>query len=439
LFSLGVKSQQSTMGPKRPSHVSEGITNKFGADGKDISGNIKIINGVPSYIWHRGCGPTALGMVVGYYDGTGYENLIENDALTQTAEVNNAIANDLHYIDYSLPIDTYPELLADKSELGGAHASNCLADFMNTSWSSRGNYYGWSWSNYIAPSFTNYFSTKYSNHNILTIYIYYSNSDNWELYKNEINNNRPVVILVDSDGNGSTDHFVTGIGYDEDNMQYAIYDTWDNNIHWYKWRGMANGNDWGIYGFNIFKIINPPPANQEVSSTTLTTGTTDCFNATSTITVAGDGTQVIVESGASADFIAGQNIRFLPGFHAQAGSYTHGYITETGDYCVEVAPAIVAEETSTKEAVIVDAELTDFAEREMVVYPNPNSGEFTVEFRNFEGETRVMLFNSIGQLVHDELTTDREIRMNVPNAKSGMYFIKAVNGSRQFSQKIVVK
>lgn len=61
-------------------------------------------------------------------------------------------------------------------------------------------------------------------------------------------------MLVDSDGNGNTDHFVTGIGYDESNSTYAIYDTWDNNIHWYQWRGMSSSYSWGIYGFNILEI-----------------------------------------------------------------------------------------------------------------------------------------------------------------------------------------
>lgn len=182
------------------------------------------------------------------------------------------------------------------------------------------------------------------------------------------------------------------------------------------------------------------PINTQVSSINLTTGTTDCFNATNTITVAGDGTQVIIESGASAEFIAGQSIRFLPGFHAQEGSYVNAHITEDDHYCVEAAPAIVAAETtSEKEAVIVDAGLTEIADREMVVYPNPNSGEFTIEFRNFDDEIKVMLFNSIGQMVYNEQTTKKQIQMSVPNLKSGMYFIKAVNKDKQFNQKIIVR
>jgi hypothetical protein len=50
------------------------------------------------------------------------------------------------------------------------------------------------------------------------------------------------MLLVDSDGNGSTDHYVTAIGYVDPGMLYGIYDTWDTEIHWYLWRGLASGN-----------------------------------------------------------------------------------------------------------------------------------------------------------------------------------------------------
>ena len=80
-----------------------------------------IISHVPSYLWLRGCGPTALGMVVGYWDYSEYVNLIPGNAQTQTAEVDSVIANNSHYNDYSLPLDTYPNMLLDKSSIGGAH------------------------------------------------------------------------------------------------------------------------------------------------------------------------------------------------------------------------------------------------------------------------------------------------------------------------------
>ncbi len=239
--------QQSTTGPYRPKGVSKGII-------KSNQRSVNTISGVPSYIWHRGCGPTALGMVVGYYDTHGFADLIEGDASTQTSDVNDAIANDDHYDDYSLPKDWYPNLETDKSQFGGAHYSNCIGDFMNTSWSSRTNYWGWSWSSDIGPAFTSYVWMRNSNYIVTTSHVGYYTPSSWSKYMTEIDNNRPVVLLVDSNGDGYTDHFVTGVGYDDTNILYAIYDTWDHSIHWYQWRSMSSSYTWGVYNFRVLKI-----------------------------------------------------------------------------------------------------------------------------------------------------------------------------------------
>lgn len=259
-----VFAQQSTTGPVRPEGVDKGI--------KNINPeSATLISGVPSYLWRYGCGPTALGMVIGYYDTHGFPDLIPGNASVQNSNVNNAIANDEHYNDYSLPLDYYPNLLQDKSELGGAHVSNCIADFMNTSWSSRNNFWGWSWSSDIGPAFEQYIQMRNDEYIINTNFVWF-NSFSWSKYINEIDHNRPVVLLVDSDGNGYTDHFVTGIGYDEDNMLYAIYDTWDQSIHWYQWRGLSNNYSWGIYGFNILKVQQNLSADFIAGATTIPMG-----------------------------------------------------------------------------------------------------------------------------------------------------------------------
>jgi hypothetical protein len=79
----------------------------------------------PGYLWRHGCGPTAVGMVVGYYDGQGYEDLIPGEAATQTSDVNQAIASggnssspnppgsEEHYEDYARPQDSWPTMLTD--------------------------------------------------------------------------------------------------------------------------------------------------------------------------------------------------------------------------------------------------------------------------------------------------------------------------------------
>jgi len=59
-----------------------------------------------------------------------------------------------------------------------------------------------------------------------------------------------MVFLVDSDGDGGTDHFVTVVGYAETPaQQYGCLDTWypAEEVRWCNFLQMAGGRPWGIY------------------------------------------------------------------------------------------------------------------------------------------------------------------------------------------------
>ncbi|UCD63865.1 MAG: C39 family peptidase [Candidatus Zixiibacteriota bacterium] len=248
--------QQSTSGPKRPEGADLGL--------RDTSPSQVLIKDVPAYLWRHGCGPTGAGMVIGYWDSHGYPDLIPGDAATQTAAVDAMIADDggvedcdnpvlNHYTDYACPID-HVKLLADKSELGGeVHRDNCLADFMLTSRSSEGNRYGWSWFIHVAPALIDYVKMVYPGARVQSENIRFADFS-WERYKEEIDNNRPMVLLVDEYAHMVTDHFVTAIGYDDEKMEYAVYDQWDTKIHWYKWQENAQGVLYGVYGITTFSL-----------------------------------------------------------------------------------------------------------------------------------------------------------------------------------------
>ena len=124
-----------------------------------------VIPGVPGYSWRDGCGPTAVGMVVGYYDGHGWADLIPGDATSDTPEVSQAIAS--HGTRRGAAATTRTtrcrwtpdrdQVLADRSEAPDrrrARQPTRVADFMHTSWSSDGLRYGWSYSNMVGPGFT---------------------------------------------------------------------------------------------------------------------------------------------------------------------------------------------------------------------------------------------------------------------------------------------
>jgi hypothetical protein len=256
---------QSTSGPVPPLSVSSP------ALAPHATTTAVLIDGVPAYYWRHGCGPTAAGMVIGYYDLHDYPWLIPGDSSVQTDNVNEAIASQNtpsaisnHYEDYSKPEDDFPALYPDRSAapVGDEHTSNSIADFMFTSFSSQNNRYGWSWSNHVGPALVNYVqmmkpaaTVNYTNRG-------WSGSL-WSQYQTEINANRPVVFLVDSSGDGSTDHFITGIGYDEigGKKYYAAWDTWYSTIRWQEFVQMQSGTNWGIYGMTALTIsyTNPTP------------------------------------------------------------------------------------------------------------------------------------------------------------------------------------
>jgi hypothetical protein len=235
-----------------------------------------VIGGVPAYLWRHGCGPTAAGMVIGYYDTHGFPLLIPGDASTQTNAVDQAIATGdgaaTHYSDYSLPMDSSPNpIQPDLSEppAGDEHASNSLADFMRTSWSSENNYYGWAWFSHVDDSFEGYVpwaETAYHAHYGVGTFSESWGDFTWQDLKDEINLSRPMVFLVDSDGNGGTDHFVTVIGWRDSNgyEEYGCLDTWGAAIRWERFRAMSSDYSWGVYGavyFHVWSQNNAPVAD----------------------------------------------------------------------------------------------------------------------------------------------------------------------------------
>ncbi|MEA1864975.1 MAG: NosD domain-containing protein [Euryarchaeota archaeon] len=216
-----------------------------------------IISDVPVYEWYRGCGPTAAGMIIGYWDGHGFGDLVRGNASTQTSAVNDMISSSGNYDDYCVPIDYYPNLLPDKSEppIDDEHLDNCVADFMKTSQSYYYNHYNWSWYSDVDDALREYALMVDSQYKVSV------RNDRWGAFtwygfRDEIDMNHPVELLVDTDGNGNSDHFVTAIGYGEQDGKpmYACLTTWDTSIHWYKFAQMDIGQPWGIYGATVFSL-----------------------------------------------------------------------------------------------------------------------------------------------------------------------------------------
>ena len=76
----------------------------------------------------------------------------------------------------------------------------------------------------------------------------------------EIDSDRPVSLTVDSDGDGGTDHWLVGVGYDYASGQWAGYNTWDSTLHWYDVEsGFLEGNTMGVGFVRTFEFLGAIP------------------------------------------------------------------------------------------------------------------------------------------------------------------------------------
>jgi hypothetical protein len=215
-------------------------------------GLLKVISGVPAYNWYHGCGPTAVGSVLGYYELHGFGYLFDaggwND-IKLTANVKGQISSPAHNAKYD-PDPDDPNLPVPPF--------TSIADWFRTSVNMA---YGWSSLSYSDDAFTGY--VTYRGYQCTSWYESYSSGAfTWQDLVDEVNADRPLLFLVDSDGDGGTDHFVPVFGYDDRGdlgKYYACYTTWseDETVAWKEFRGM--GNTWGI-GYATFAVLTPEPA-----------------------------------------------------------------------------------------------------------------------------------------------------------------------------------
>ncbi|MCK9375684.1 MAG: hypothetical protein M0P73_05995 [Syntrophobacterales bacterium] len=222
--------------------------------------NSVVLSGVPEYEWYYGCSPTSGGMLMGYWAGKGYTQLLPGvtDPLVQSAAVNNNIASTAH-ITAGGTYGTY---------LG--HTADCIADFMQTD---NG---GTSGAN-IATGLTAW--TSYAGLTATTTYSevsYFTDGTfSYAVFENEINTGRPMLLnlatYLISYGKW-VGHTVLAYGYEDDMFQirlssstgyvyltvagFAVMDTWVNGTgqtSWYDWEGdivtalLIDGVEWWPY------------------------------------------------------------------------------------------------------------------------------------------------------------------------------------------------
>jgi hypothetical protein len=185
----------------------------------------------------------------------------------------------------------------------------------------------------------------------------------------------------------------------------------------------------------IFTTGSDVPANITVTGSI---SGTQCFNDLQTITVAGTPNTFVVAATGHVDLIAGVNILMLPGTNVIQGGYLHGYIST--NFCNSMAPSMV----STPENPLGSEEINPPFTQEgpfFKVYPNPTTGDFTLELSDNVSETSMVKVEIYGmrgdRMMNAQFTGEKKHEFSLSGKPTGIYFIRAVSGEASGTSKII--
>jgi PKD repeat protein len=180
----------------------------------------------------------------------------------------------------------------------------------------------------------------------------------------------------------------------------------------------------------ITMSVTAIPASIEIGTTTITGS--ECFNASQTIIVAGNGALFKVVYGGMATLVAGQNILYYPGTVVDSGGYMIGYIAPLGPWCSR--QPLMAVQTGTGEA------MTLTGDQFFRIYPNPTSGNFMLEINSFRKDSSLLveIFNMNGAKIwSEELAGEPRRQFSLKGNPSGIYLVRIISANHSGTMRIV--
>jgi hypothetical protein len=166
------------------------------------------------------------------------------------------------------------------------------------------------------------------------------------------------------------------------------------------------------------------PVSVIVPAHTVASGIVECYKAQQTITAQ----NLVVESGGNVKLIAGTKITLQPGVHAKAGSAFHGWISAT-DLCGSAPSQLIS---GTDDQVSPQESGKEFFAQDKLfrVYPNPTTGEFTLELLKFDALSNITvnIYGMQGNKIQSaELPARKRYTFNLSDSKAGLYLIQVMN------------
>jgi len=199
---------------------------------------------------------------------------------------------------------------------------------------------------------------------------------------------------------------------------------------------VLSANGIGTFGTYTGVKSTTPPENQLLANNTIPGGTITCYDATQVLTVAGNGTTFLVESGGNVTLVAGAKILLLDGAKVNSGGMLHGYITSNGIYCGASVNPLVA---NNQNGETVGVEATS-ANRFIRIYPNPTTDLVVVELIDAGGDAtaHVTVYSMVGgKLLQKSLNGESRFQFSLEGRPVGIYMVHVQSGERSEVAKVV--
>ncbi|MEZ4771993.1 MAG: T9SS type A sorting domain-containing protein [Bacteroidia bacterium] len=111
-----------------------------------------------------------------------------------------------------------------------------------------------------------------------------------------------------------------------------------------------------------------------------------------------------------------------------------------GEYTVFIADSVGCTDTLS---VVVGSRVgiaDDILRAQILIYPNPNNGTFSVDAMNFKEGFRLELYNTVGQLMAGQQISGGVVTtLHMAGLSEGIYIVKLIAGSSQSTRKLIIR
>jgi hypothetical protein len=112
------------------------------------------------------------------------------------------------------------------------------------------------------------------------------------------------------------------------------------------------------------------------------------------------------------------------------------YSSSSLDYRPKAGSVLWIDDASVSLATGVEEFLAD--ENEMIIYPNPSNGSFSVKRENNRSQT-IEVFNVIGEKIYSGINNREALNIDISTSPKGIYFVRISDGEKITSEKIIIQ